>query len=213
MNTLDSRSLNIGDCLAIKFPAAGPVRHLLSTGSHAPARVGPNEGFPINVKAKSDPAASAKQYAIVVKKDGNQFVPDTKDLSIQAGDTVLWYTTDPTVAGFAVGVSGKDFAFSSHGLRAEAIYTHAFGTPGTYEWADPLARNVSGVVVVTPVTPKNDSERQAWLDSLSKGAAFEIRGGKVTPAKVEIVVGQTVFWKVWDGEGIAIVDKRLMVAK
>jgi hypothetical protein len=26
-------------------------------------------------------------------------------------------------------------------------------------------------------------------------------------------VGQTVFWKVWDGEGIAIVDKRLMVAK
>jgi hypothetical protein len=69
------------------------------------------------------------------------------------------------------------------------------------------------VVVVTPVTPKNDSERQAWLDSLSKGAAFEIRGGKVTPAKVEIVVGQTVFWKVWDGEGIAIVDKRLMVAK
>jgi hypothetical protein len=68
-------------------------------------------------------------------------------------------------------------------------------------------------VVVKPVTPKDDKERQAWLESLGKGAAFEIRGGKVTPEKLEIVVGQTVFWKVWDGDGIAIVDKRLVAPK
>jgi plastocyanin len=213
MDTLDSRSLNIGDCIAIKFAAVGPVRHLLSTGAHVRTQVGADEGFPIDVKAKTDPAAPAKQHSIMVKKDGDRFVPDTKELSIQAGDTVLWYTADPKVAGFAVGGSGKDFAFSSHTLQAEAIYTHAFGTPGIYEWVDPLAGNVSGVVVVKPVTPKNDKERQAWLDSLSQGAAFEIRGGKVTPQKVEIVVGQRVFWKVWDGAGIAIIDKRLVVAK
>jgi plastocyanin len=213
MDTLDSRSLKIGDCVAIKFAAVGPVRCLLSTAAHARTQVSADEGFPIDVKAKSDPAAPGKQYTIMVKKDGNQLVPHTKELSIQAGDTVLWHTTDPTITGFAVGGSGKAFAFSSHGLQAEAIYTHAFGLPGTYEWADPLAGKISGVVVVKPVTPKNEAERQAWLDSLSQGAAFEIRGGKVTPQKVEIVVGQTVFWKVWDGAGIAIVDKRLIAPK
>jgi hypothetical protein len=43
-------------------------------------------------------------------------------------------------------------------------------------------------------------------------AAFEIKGGKVSPHKLEIVVGQTVFWKVSDGEGISVVDKRLLGA-
>jgi plastocyanin len=131
-------------------------------------------------------------------------------LAIEVGDTVLWHTTDPAAAGFAVSGSGENFAFGSQRLRGEAIYTHAFGSPGTFEWTDPLARNVSGVVVVKPVTPKTDREKQDWLNLLSQGAAFEIRGGRVTPAKVEIVVGQTVYWKVWDGDGLAIVDRRLL---
>jgi len=209
MNTLDSRSLGIGDCFAVKFAEAGSVRHVLTFGAHAPAQVGPDEGFPITVKKKGDAGAPPKQHYLLVKRDGNQLIPSTPELAIEAGDTVLWYTTDPAAAGFCVAGSGKGFSFGSHGLRAEAIYTHAFGTPGTYEWTDPLARNVAGTVVVKPVTPKSDKERQAWLASLSQGASFEIRCGKVKPAKVEIVVGQTVFWKAWDGEGLAIVDRRL----
>jgi plastocyanin len=210
MNTLDSRSLGIGDCFAVKFTAPGAIRHVFSAGAHAPATISPNEGFPIAVSAKRDPKAPPTQYYVQVMKKGNQLVPDAEKLDAEVGDTVLWYTTDPAAAGFGVAGSGQNLAFGSHSLKAEAIYTHAFGTPGTYEWTDPLAGNISGTVVVQPVTPKTDKEKQDWLNSLSQAASFEIRGGKVTPAKVEVVVGQTVFWKVWDGEGLAIVDKRLL---
>jgi plastocyanin len=212
MDTLDSRSLRIGDCIAIKFKAAGTLRHMLSTGSHVRTKLEGDEGLPIEIKAKAD-ALPAKQHTILVKKDGQHFVADNKGVSAQVGDTVLWHTTDPAVHGFAVGGSGEKHEFSSHLLKDEAIYTHAFGLAGTYEWVDPVGGKISGVVVVKPVTPKNDKERQVWLDSLSKGAAFEIKGGKVTPEKLEVVVGQTVFWKVWDGDGIAIVDKRLLASK
>jgi plastocyanin len=128
------------------------------------------------------------------------------------GDTVLWSTTDPSASAFAVRVSGERFSFNSQALRAEAIFTHAFGLLGTHEWADPTNPGISGTVEVKSVAPKTDAEKQAWLDSLSKGAAFEIKGGKVSPHKLEIVVGQTVFWKVSDGEGISVVDKRLLGA-
>ena len=214
MDTLDSRFLRIGDCIAIKFKTPGTLRHMLSTGSHVRTKLGEDEGQPIEVKAKAD-ALPPKQHTILVKKDGHDIVADTKGLSViaQVGDMVLWHTTDPAILGFAVGGSGERHEFSSHLLKDEAIYTHAFGSPGTYEWVDPVGGKISGVVVVKSVTPKNDKERQTWLDSLSKGAAFEIKSGKVTPEKLEVVVGQTVFWKVWDGDGIAIVDKRLLASK
>lgn len=210
MNTLDSRSLGIGDCFAIRFTTPGTVRHVLSSGAYGPLTVGPDEGFPIEIKAKRDPEAKPKQFHLQVRKEGDRLIPDKKELTLEVGDTVLWYTIDPAAAGFTVAGSGEHFTFGSHNLRAEAIYTHAFGVPGTYEWTDPLSRKVSGVVVVSPVTPKNDKEKQEWLDSLKQGTAIEIRGGRVTPAKVDVVVGQTVFWKVWDGEGLAIVDNRLL---
>jgi len=210
MNTLDSRSLAVGDCFAVKFTVPGAFRHVISPGGHASLAVARDEGFAITVAAKRDPKAPAKQHNLLIKKVGGQLVPDATAVTIEVGDTVLWHTTDPAAAGFAVAGSGENFAFGSGHLRAEAIYTHAFGSPGTFEWRDPSARNIAGVVEVKPVTPKTDRERQAWLESLSQGKAFEIRGGRVTPEKVEIVVGQTVYWKAWDGDGVAIVDKRLL---
>jgi len=210
MNTLDSRSLAIGDCFAVKFTVPGAFHHIMSLGAYAPPTVSRDSGFSITVSAKRDPAAPARQYNLLVTKVGSELVPDTADLAIEVADTVLWHTTDPAAAGFSVAGSGENFAFSSQRLRSEAIYTHAFGLPGTFEWIDPLARSVSGAVVVNPIAPKTDKDRQAWLNLLSQGAAFVIRGGKATPAKVEIVVGQTVYWKVWDGDGLAIVDRRLL---
>jgi len=210
MDTLDSRSLRPGDCIVIKFAAPGKLRYLLSAGSHVRTKLEATEGVSIEVKPTAGERFAAKHHTVRVKKQGNEYVPDVKDMSIEAGDTVLWHTTDPAIHGFAVGGSGEKHEFSSHLLANEAIYTHAFGLPGTYEWIDAVGKKLSGVVVVKPVNPKNDKERQAWLDSLSKGAAFEIKGGKVTPEKLEIVVGQTVFWKVWDSDGAAIVDKRLL---
>lgn len=210
MDTLDSRSLRPGDCIAIKFEGQGKLRYLLSAGSHVKPKVEANEGVSIEVKPPTGARLAAKQHTVHVKRQGNEYVPDVKDMSIEAGDTVLWHTTDPTIHGFAVGGSGEKHQFNSHLLANEAIYTHAFGTPGTYVWVDAVGKTLSGTVVVKPVNPKDQKELQAWLDSLSKGAAFEIKGGKVTPEKIEIVVGQTVFWKVWDSTGAAIVDKRLL---
>jgi plastocyanin len=213
MNTLDSRALNVGDCFVLTFPVVGTGRYLLSSGAFARSHVNADEGFAIEVKAKSSAAAPAGKHTVLVTRDGRDLLPDAKSLSVIVGDTVLWYTSDPKAGGFAVGGAISAAAFSSHALKAEAAYTHAFGSPGTYEWGDPNGGAACGTVVVEAVTPRTDAERQAWLDSLSRPTTFEIRGGKATPDKVKIVVGQTVVWKVWDGDGLAIVDKRLIPPK
>ncbi len=209
MNTLDSRSLAVGDCFAVKFTVPGTFRYAISPGGHFPV-VPPDEGFSVTVGPKRDPAAQAKQHNLMVTKSTNRLAPDTAAVTVEAGDHVLWHTTDPAAAGFAVAGTGQNFSFDSHRLRAEAIYTHAFGSAGTFEWTDPAASHIAGVVVVKPVTPRTDKERQDWFNSLSQGKMFEIRAGRVTPAQVEIVVGQTVFWIAHDGDGVAIVDKRLL---
>jgi plastocyanin len=207
MNTLDSRYLRLGDCFAQKFTAKGQIHYFLSSGS---ARVG--QGYLIEVVQKSG-SGDPKLYTVIVKRGDDGLFADPDNLKIEVGDNVLWYTGDGSVAGFAVDGTGTSFAFSSGALRNEAVYTHAFGVEGDYDWVDPLHGKVSGVVEVQAVVTRNEDERKRWYDRLKKDPkpteAFQIKSGKVTPAKLQVVVGQTVFWKVWDGNGVAIVDKRL----
>ncbi len=212
MNTLDSRSLRLGDCYAQKFATPGEMRYVVTAGSHgggAAPKEGSGEGYVIEVKAKQGGGA-AKQHNVAVKRaHRGGLTIEPEKLTIEAGDTVLWYTTDPDVGGFSVDGSSKEFSFGNGALKSEAIYTHAFGVAGSIEWVDPLNGKVAGKVEVRPVELKNERERQRWYEALAKGAAFEIRDGKATPESVEVSVGQTVFWKVWDSHGVQIVDKRL----
>lgn len=211
MNTLDSRALRLGDCYAQKFPTPGEMRYAVHAGSHAAGGAygdGDDERYRIEVKPKKRDGAG-KQHNVAVKRGRTGLAVEPEKLEIEAGDTVLWYTTDPDVGGFSVEGSSKEFSFGNNALRSEAIYTHAFGTAGPVEWVDARNGKVAGRVDVRPVEIRSERERQRWYEALAKGAAFEIRDGKATPERVEVTVGQTVFWKVWDGEGISIVDKRL----
>jgi plastocyanin len=207
MNTLDSRHLRLGDCFAQKFTTKGKIQYFLSSGS---AKAG--DGNLIEVIQKTG-TGDPKLYTVVVKRGGAGLVADPDNLKIEVGDNVLWHTGDATVTGFAVDGTGPGFTFSSGALRNEAVFTHAFGIAGNYEWIDPLHGQLSGVVEVQAVVARTEAERKRWYETLKKdpkpSEAFQIKNGKVSPAKLQVMVGQTVFWKVWDGNGMAIVDKRL----
>jgi len=211
MNTLDSRSLQIGDCFAVTFESEGELRYSLSPGSPPlPLRVegGKPEGYLIKVNKRSK-AGESNQHTVHVERRDGDIVPDVDSLTIEAGDIVLWYTTDPKVLSFAIAGTGGGGEFGCHALKAGAVYTHAFGAPGTYEWHDPDEKGVEGRIEVSAPDVTTPEKLKAWYSSLEKPATIEIRRGKVSAERLQITVGQTVFWKVWDGSGITIRDKRL----
>jgi len=211
MNALDSRSLRTGNCFGQKFSAPGEVRYFLSVGGEiVPAADQRYEGgFTISVKPAAA-GAKSQQHNVHVTRKGNTLEPSPAKLEIQAGEGVLWYTTDPAVAGFHVAGASKDFHFSSACIEKDAMFTHAFGVPGKYEWRDPHGSGIHGCVEVENAVPSCSEERNAWYESLKKPAAFEVKGGKSSPEKVKIVVGQTVFWSINESKGVAITDSRLL---
>jgi plastocyanin len=209
MNSLDSRSLRIGDCYAQKFDIEGEVRYALSHSYLT--RALDKDDFLITVNKRAQKGEPAQHTVHVTSKNG-ELTPDLNPLEIASGDIVLWYTTHPSVLGFAVTGVGPKFAFGSGALRAEGVYTHAFGVPGTFDWVNPLDPKIYGSVDVKAVDARDAKQLKAWYALLEKPAAFEIKDGKVSPKRVDIVVGQTVFWKVWNGDGVAITDKRLAEA-
>jgi hypothetical protein len=107
-------------------------------------------------------------------------------------------------------------------MSNEAIYAHAFGNPGTFEWIDAIGGvrpdprpggsppTVQGTVIVTPVQVQTEADHQKYATAVATPATFEIQGNMVKPASVTIVVNQRVFWKVWDGTGVTVTDKRLI---
>jgi plastocyanin len=208
MNSLDSRFLNVGDCYAVSFKSVGQVRYILSMGTPLPSQA-VSPGFLIDVRAKED-ATAPTPYTVSIVQNNGVLVPAEGELSAHVGDIVLWHTSDPAIKGFAVAGRSPDGDFSNALLKSEAIYSHAFGTAGTFEWVDAVGSAVSGVIVVNPLSPTDDADTWLSSSSLTNGVGVEIRAAMATPAKIEIILGQTVLWKVWDGTGIAIVDKRLL---
>lgn len=213
MNSLDSRFLQPGDCFGQRFPTPGVIRCYIAPSSHYTAIAADRGDFVIEVATKpsTERAAAPKQVNVAVKSDGNGSVKvDSERITIDAGDGVMFYTADPHVTGFAVAGVGPNFRFDSARMQNGAVFTHAFGTPGTHAWVDPVNGKVAGVVEVKDVAVKTPEHRDAWLELLKKPAAFEISGASCKPASVEIVVGQTVFWSVTDSPGVGITDKRLL---
>ncbi len=52
--------------------------------------------------------------------------------------------------------------------------------------------------------------KRSASDKMAQGVVVQISGNKVTPAKVELLTGQTVFWAVEKAPGISITDRRLV---
>jgi plastocyanin len=211
MNALDSRSLRTGNCFGQKFSVPGEIRYFLSAGGEmVPTADQRSEGgFVIHVKPAAA-GANAQQHTVQVTRNGNALEPSPSKLEIYAGEGVMWYTTDPTVSGFHVAGASKDFKFSSACIEKDAVFTHAFGVPGKYEWRDPHGSGIHGCVEVENAAPVSCEERRQWYESLMKPAAFEVKGGKSSPESVKIVVGQTVFWSISESRGVAITDNRLL---
>lgn len=212
MNTLDSRCLHYTDCFAQKFSQPGRIRYRLAAAAGAcmPVAKDDKDVFTIEVAGRGDPAGSGQQHDVTVRQEGNHLLADPPHLKIKAGDIVMWNAPNPATPGYNVRGEGAGFAFDSTALTSEAIYTHAFGTPGTYRWTDANGRTVSGVVEVRPVDAPMREHCEQWLAALGTGTLIHIVGNEAKPNSVQIMPGQTVFWAVEKASGMCITDERLI---
>jgi plastocyanin len=210
MDTLDSRSLRNIDCFAQMFSAPGQAYYRISMAAGSCLPVGKEGAFQININARPAGGQEGHQFNVSVHMDGHQLVAEPPSLEIEAGDTVLWNTSDPHVQGFAVQGEGPDGSFDSSAMSFSAIYTHAFGSPGEYKWFDANGSDISGTIAVRSLDWNDPEQCRKWVDSLSEGVLIRIRDDRADPSQVEIVAGQTVFWAIERAPGISITDSRMV---
>lgn len=207
MNDLDSRSLQYVDCYAQRFAEPGTVEYELTTLAGTCLPLG-SETFTIDVAEA--PKRKGVQHSVVVRRVEGALRAEPARLQIEAGDMVLWNTQDASVAGYVVRGEGAGGGFDSSAIRHEAVYTHAFGLPGTYEWRDAHGSGLAGEIVVELLDCRDAKVAARWHQALKSGSLVTIRGKTARPRKVEILAGQTVFWSVENTEGISITDARLL---
>ena len=138
------------------------------------------------------------------------FKPMSMPKEVEQGDAVMFHPADQTAPAFAVcGRMGKT-SFSSTELRDQAVFSHAFGLPGRYEWVDANGSGVGGMIVVEnePATGKKAAERA--MQRMAEGVLVHIVGNKVSPKDLRISTGQTVFFAVEETDGITITDTSLL---
>lgn len=209
MNSLDSRHLRLGDTFAHRFLRPGTYRY--AVGVRGCAAVSEHQAkFEIIVADEAGPAVPKTEY-VKVAFDG-AFEIDRPSVSIRRGDVVLWSTTSFTAPGFAVLGSAGDAGFDSSELHDNSIYSHAFGAPGEIEWADPNEPNLHGTIIVQDQRCRSHEERTAHMERLREPTLITLEGREAHPSQVRIVVGQTVFFAVRSGNGVAIADRRLFAA-
>lgn len=207
MNDLDSRVLRYGDSFAQRFAKPGALSY--AVGPVGTARFGAQDAYKITVKPSSA-NRKAKQHFVVVSLKDKHLVADPPGLEIEAGDIVLWGAEGSSTPPFRVGGRSEAGTFDSDGLQSEAVYTHAFGVAGEYEWRDANGHRVSGVVKVTNPILKAREDTEKFHKLLGTGTMVLIRGDRAEPQTVEIYTGQTVFFAVEKAEGITITDDRLI---
>jgi plastocyanin len=206
MDSLDSRSLRYVDCFAQRFAQAGNVRYELATRAAAAL---PLKAEVFTIAVAKAPRRRGAQHTVVVTQVEGRLRADPEHLEIEAGDMVLWNTPEASVPGYVVRGEGAGGAFSSAELEREAVFTHAFGLPGRYEWVDANGGRIGGEVVVETVDGGDDRAAARWRKSLSTGSVVTIRGDTVRPRRVTILPGQTVFWAVERASGVSVTDARM----
>jgi plastocyanin len=159
--------------------------------------------------ANSDKKRSSQHVVPLNYVDGN-FVFRKQELDIHEGDSLVFHLETPKSPAFAVqGRIGK-LRFSSANMVDKAVFTHAFGFPGTYEWVDANGSGIGGVVTVLEHTAKTQSDATELMKTMENGVLVHIVGDKVDPAEITITVGQTVFFAVEKSSGITITDASLV---
>ena len=205
IDTLDSRALRLTDCYGQRF-----MREGRRTWNALPAGGGTitdDRPFTIEVAPRKGDGKMA-QHDITLRWQDRRFVPDRTKLAVEVGDLVVWHCPDATAPGWEI--AGDKTFFGSAALVNECGYSHAFGLPGRYEWADARGSQVHGIVDVVPVQCANGDELARWRKQISQAALVMIQDGKADPAEVKVVVGQTVYFAVVTGPGITVTDRRLI---
>jgi plastocyanin len=206
MNSLDSRFIRLGDCFAHRFSTPGTFAYALTL---LPAALRGHHGdAPAYSVTVSAGGADQRQHAVTVSRRGGTLTASPARLEITAGDLVVWAPDRSVTFGFRVRGTVGDDLVDSAALRTESIYTHAFGQPGTFTWADANGSGLRGQVRVAP----HDAEagHEAWLERLHEGTLVHVRGEHAEPAQVDVIVGQTVVWAVEDSPGVSITDDSLL---
>lgn len=205
IDSLDSRALRLTDCYGQRFMKAGTYRYnIVPAGSHCVTEERP---FTIRV-TEGAPQKKMAQRSVAVRVERGRFRADPEEVSIEAGDLVMWHSSNPRAIPYMV-IGDKEF-FGSHRLRNESGYSHAFGSAGEYPWKDAYGSGAAGVVRVTNPECKTDLDYQRWHKSLAKGYLVTITDGRAEPREVEILTGQTVFFAITKGPGVSITDERLL---
>jgi len=205
LNMLDSRAIGRASCFAQRFMRPGTYRYAVAPGYGQSLA----SEYPFSIVVGNGQVGEMSQYDVRVSDDGRGFTVDQPEISIGPGDLVLWSGNGRTRAPFAV-VGEQDF-FNSHRMVNECGYSHAFGTPGEYCWADSFGSPLKGRIRVRAPEGCDAHEGLArWQKQLGKGHLVMIADGRADKAELEILVGQTVFFAVVTGPGISITDERLL---
>jgi plastocyanin len=209
MNTLDSRFIRLGDCFAHRFSAPGTFAYALSPiPSSLAAHHGERPAQAVIVTAGD--SGEQRQHHVKVSMAEGTLTATPAELRVTLGDLVVWSPDRSVTFGFRVRGRVGDDLVDSASLHTESIFTHAFGLPGSYEWADANGSGLRGQVRVA--TPDTAAGHDEWLGRLERGTLVHVRGNHAEPETVEIVVGQTVVWAVEDAPGVSITDTSLIAA-
>lgn len=204
-NIFDSRAIRRTDCYAQRFMRPGRYAYNILPTHGASL----NEDRPYTILVKEGvKSGEMKQHNLFIKAKGAHFAPDNRELTIDLGDLVLWNCVSVDAPPHAI-IGDQPF-FDSARLSNECGYSHAFGTPGEYRWKDVYGSDISGVVIVKDPQCKCESDLRNWRQRLAEGTVVMIADGKANPDKVEIIVGQTVFFAIVTSPGISITDERLL---
>jgi len=213
MNTLDSRFIRLGNCFAHRFSAPGTFTYVLSP---LPVSLAARDDDPaaqtVIVRPGDDDteeqSAGQRQHYIRVTMASSGLRARPAELRVTAGDLVIWSADGSVTYGFRVRGRIGDELVDSASMRTESVFTHAFGLPGSYEWADANGSRLHGQVHVD--TPDASRGHEEWLSRLEQGTLIHVRGAHAEPESVRIHVGQTVVWAVEDAPGVTITDTTLI---
>lgn len=209
MYILDSRVISPVDRFVQCFTQPGRYRYgfaPLVSGRANPA----NTPFTINVKATRDGEREGKQHDVIIGQDCGRLSPDKTELDIEANDVVCWSPHDANTPGFSVSGYSETDSFSSAAMSDGALYAHAFGSVGVFDWEDANGRRLSGTVRVIMPPMGTAREIEAYRERLAKAPMVRINGEKAEPSEVEVVVGGVVYFIVEQAEGISITDCRMI---
>jgi plastocyanin len=209
MNIFDSRIISPMDRFAQCFPLRAQYRYgflPLALGRGNPA----NSPFTINVKETRDPKRESRQHNVIVRTDCGHLKAEPAELEIAVNDLVSWSACDTSTPVFSISGYSETHSFSSEAMSTGAIYAHAFGSEGLFEWGDANGQPLSGRVKVIMPPMGTPREIEAYRERLARAVVIVIREGKARPSEVEIVVNGVVYFVVEQGDGFTVTDRRLI---